>query len=325
MQITLVVLALLVFGCLLWVVPRRQVKRLGNLPPEEKLKLENETRKIMAEILGGACILIGLIFTWETVRSTAESLRVSQEGLLVSQKSLQVAQESQYNEQFTRAIEQLGKLDEVGKESQLAIRLGGIRGLERLAQTSEQDYWPIMDILTTHIREQARWLANPKETATDSTGPKADIAAMLNVLGNRSKSYGKGESRPLDLSGADLRRANLERFNFDNAIFRATHLENAFLKESKLNQAILTLAYLNEADLERAQLNGADLTGANLSGANLSGAALRGAVLNAANFSGATLDGAELFGVDLRSVRNLTRQQIQNAKTDHTTQLPDGL
>jgi len=39
--------------------------------------------------------------------------------------------------------------------NQLELRLGGIYALERIAQESEKDYWPIMEVLTTYVREHA--------------------------------------------------------------------------------------------------------------------------------------------------------------------------
>lgn len=323
-QVVVIVPIFSVFVYLLWYVPKRQVKALGNLAPEARLKIENDTRKIMAEILGGACILIGLVFTWETIRGTAENLRISQEGLQVSQDSVRIAREGQTTEQFIRAIEQLGRVDEVGKDH-LAIRLGGIRGLERLSGTSAKDYWPIMEILTTYIREQTRWRADKKREDVEQDGLKPEIQAILGVLGNRSGSYGKEEKRALNLRGVDLRGAILEMFNLDGADFTLAHLEKAKLKGIKLSSAVLKGAYLNGADLEQAQLVGADLSATNLSGANLTNAVFRDARLGAADFSGATLDNADLLGVNLGTVRNLTREQIRKAKTDQTTQLPNGL
>jgi hypothetical protein len=316
-QIIVVVVMFFVFAYILWSVPKRQVKGLANLLPEERLKLENETRKIMAEIVGGACLLIGLIFTWETVKGTAENLRISQ-------KSLVVAQEGQNIEQFIRAMEQLGKVDE-GKESHLAIRLGGIRGLERLADTSSRDYWPIMEILTTYIREQARWQINKMRAGKEQVELKPEIQAILSVLGNRSKSYGEGETRIMDLKGVDLRGANLEMYNFDGADFSLAHLEKTILKGIKLKQASLRGAYLNNAGLEQAQLQGAILSAADLSDANLTGAVFKDAIMDEVDFSRATLDGADFIGVNLKNARNLTREQIKSAKMDQTTRLPDGL
>src|SRR5215208_1645289 len=86
----------------------------------------------VAQILGGTALLSGLYFTWRT---------------------LQVNREGQITERFTRAIDQLGKVEDGQKLFE--IRIGGIYALERIARESEEDYWPIMEILTAYVRQNA--------------------------------------------------------------------------------------------------------------------------------------------------------------------------
>jgi hypothetical protein len=84
-------------------------------------------------IVGGWALLFGLYFTSQT-------LRINREG--------------QITERFTRAIDQLGKVDE-NNNKLFKIRLGGIYALERISRESEQDYWPIMEVLTAYVRQHA--------------------------------------------------------------------------------------------------------------------------------------------------------------------------
>src|SRR5215216_754043 len=88
----------------------------------------------LAQILGGAALLSGLYFTWRT---------------------LQVNREGQITERFTRAIDQLGKVED-GKKL-YEIRIGGIYALERIARESEEGYWPIMEVLTAYVRHNSHW------------------------------------------------------------------------------------------------------------------------------------------------------------------------
>ena len=78
---------------------------------------------------------------------------------------------------------------------------------------------------------------------------------------------------------------------------------------------------------------GADLMGANLKGANLKGATLRGAFLIAADLRNANLSGADMIGADLRDANLcgadlskslfLTQVQVNAAKGDQHTKLPN--
>lgn len=79
------------------------------------------------------------------------------------------------------------------------------------------------------------------------------------------------------------------------------------------------------ADLMGARLRGADLRGADLRGAYLIGADLRGADLRLADLLGADLRGAELAGADLTAALFLTRAQLDAARGDVATRLPEHL
>jgi len=82
---------------------------------------------------------------------------------------------------------------------------------------------------------------------------------------------------------------------------------------------------LRGADLIGKDLGGADLRRANLRGAGLIGTRLRGADLRGADLTGADLRGTELAGARLDTAIFLTQAQIDLAKGDATTTLPDSL
>jgi hypothetical protein len=268
----------------LWKVPQWQTSPALSTPT--RFEAEDHARATLAQILGGFFLLTGIYFTW---------------------RNLEVAREGQITERFTRAIDQLGAVDDSGKPK-LEIRLGGIYALERLARDSERDHWPIMEILTAYVREHAPLkedaaLAAERVEAVLNPKRATDIEAILTVLGRRTQTYGKGEDQGLDLTRTDLHRANLS--------------------EANLRHADLTRANLEGANLGKANLQGATLTLANLVGVNLSDANLRGAILARANLQGAILDGANLEGANLLSVQLwravLNGANLQNAK--HLNQL----
>ncbi|KNB53969.1 pentapeptide repeat-containing protein [Streptomyces caatingaensis] len=79
------------------------------------------------------------------------------------------------------------------------------------------------------------------------------------------------------------------------------------------------------ANLMGARLRGADLNGANLRGACLIAADLRDADLRFADLIGADLRDANLCGADLTGAVFLTRLQVDAARGDGRTRLPEGL
>jgi uncharacterized protein YjbI with pentapeptide repeats len=168
-----------------------------------------------------------------------------------------------------------------------------------------------------------------------------------------------------DLSGAHLERATLQEAHFEEAVLERAHLEGAFLGEAyleeahlsgaclegavlwgarlrkaflgsaDLSRAILWSANLKEAFLAKARLDGAELSDANLEGAQLSEAHLNSADLRGANLAGASLwtahlegaqfEGAHLDGANLRGSADLSQEQIDKARGNAETKLPEGL
>src|SRR5215218_3453534 len=113
-------------------------------------------KKDLVQALGlltaGVAGAVGIYFTWRGQRQAREAQeenqRTTQAQLENAQEELQLTRQGQITERFTRAIDQLGN-------ASLDVRLGGIYALERIARESEEDYWPIMEVLTAYVRQHA--------------------------------------------------------------------------------------------------------------------------------------------------------------------------
>jgi hypothetical protein len=176
-------IVLIMVSLAIWKIPERQLAPLkakiqrerNSLQPQDRLKFEHDARKLendartaLIQAVGGLALLIGLYFTAKTWRTT---------------------QEGQVTDRFTKAINQLG---EAGPEK-LALRLGGIYALERIARESKREYWPIMEILTAYVREHAPWspsTSKPEGEADQEPKTAADIEAIMTVLGRRRPPFG---------------------------------------------------------------------------------------------------------------------------------------
>jgi hypothetical protein len=273
----------IVGGCLLVLalicLPKWQAARVQDV--KDRVTIENAARQTLAQIVGGVVLIAGLFFTWANLQITQETATKNQE----------IAREGQITDRFTKAITQLG---EQGPEK-LAVRLGGIYALERIARDSEKDHWPIMEVLTAYVRENAPWRPKPPEDTPpqqDNPCPKGDpaaaqgqpppklatdIQAILTVLGRRDRTH-ETEDQYLDLRETDLRAANLMYAQLEGANLMYAHLEGAILHQADLDRAILARAHLEGADLAGADLKGAILWQAHLDGAILEGASLVGAL-----------------------------------------------
>jgi len=215
-------------------------------------------------------------------------------------------------ESFSEAVAQLGS-------EKLQVRLGGIYSLERISRESTSDYWPIMEILTGFVREEAPW----KSDDTPPGSQRADIAAILGVIMRRDagdRERERAEKRRLDFTSTDLRSADLRDAHLEESIFRGAHLDGA----------ILVGAHLQGALLHKVRLKSAVLVRANLEGATLHNADLDGAVLDRANLKRVlcfqvSLKRAHLGSANLEGARPLTQSELDEALGNAETILPEGL
>jgi hypothetical protein len=191
---------------------------------------------------------------------------------------------------FSKAVEQLGS-------EKIAVRVGGIYTLERLAgealttpqaadATRDESiglYWTAMETLTAFVRERAQTGARSGDAG--DAAPPTDIAAVLAVIQRRPKAGKEHENRRgwwFDLTAAVLCGARLMVTDLEHAILIGAHLEGANLSGAHLEGANLIGAHLEGANLVWAHLERADLLGAYLEGADLLEAHLEGADLSGA-------------------------------------------
>lgn len=261
-------------------------------------------------------------------------------------KQAEVNAQRQITETFSRAVEQLGNEDAV------PVRIGAIYALERIARTTPEEHWQVMETLTAFVRQQAprtssgeqadlAGIANYEASAAEGQ-LRADVQAALTVIGRRDTTQ-ESEDQILDLrqvdlvgvelagaqmagaklvlsdlsradlTGADLQGTELNAAVFSYAILTDANLGGASLPNATLANARLIGASLEGTDLESCDLQEADVSYADLAKASMLKAALRGATLCGANFSEVDLEAADLSGADLTDARGLTEDQLRLA------------
>ena len=281
------------FARYLWGAPEHAFDAEHQVAAEKDLRANRiQVITTIVQALGGIAVLIGIYFAWANLRTTQEAQKDTQN---TQEKTLNIANEGQITERFTKAIDQLGATDNQG-QPRLELRLGGIYALEGIARESEEEHWPIMEVLTTYIRVHAP----VQKTPVDALGP--DIQAILTVIGRRELRYEQGKNEILDLSNTNLAKADLSNAHLSNAHLSGANLNHANLPYADLGGANLRYADLGGAHLRNADLGGVHLNVANLRNADLGGANLRNADLGDAHLSHADLDGAHLSGADLSNV-----------------------
>jgi uncharacterized protein YjbI with pentapeptide repeats len=128
------------------------------------------------------------------------------------------------------------------------------------------------------------------------------------------------EIERITLSSSDTLLAvdvTAHRKDVNELLLKASELTRATIKGKKLDR--------RGADLMGAKLKAANLAGANLRSSYLIAADLRDANLRLADVIGADLRDADLRGADLSDVLFLTQSQINAARGDAATRIPDSV
>ena len=249
------------------------------------------------------------------------------------------AQQDLLNERYQRGAEMLGS--EV-----LAVRLGGIYALERLATEYPASYYfQITRLLCAFVRHPTQdERSEVRRSKTGSLTPREDVETA-------ARSVSACHGRHLAVSDYSERRLNLTNSELAGANLSYTVLSGTFFDDTDLTSATMQFANLNDAQFSRTSLIGADLSNSNLSGArflaaklsnarlsfteapgaefinaDLSSAWLAGTDLSNASLSGSNLAGATLLGVNLSGtafsasgnypVSGLTQEQLNEAMAD---------
>jgi uncharacterized protein YjbI with pentapeptide repeats len=219
-----------------WRLPKRQLDGVQLTDPKDRADVEDNFRKTISQLLGGAAVLIGAgfaYFQFQQQQTAAHDLLISN--------------------QVSKGFEQLGG-------DKLPVRLGGIYALEGVMNTSEQYHRPVVEALCAFVRESTKDKTGTASLATD-------VQAALTVVGRRGEGGDFIELREAHMSLAVLTGANLESADLISTELSHAYLERADVKDALLIGTDLTSAYLKSADLTYANLAGANLSGADLTSA----------------------------------------------------------
>jgi uncharacterized protein YjbI with pentapeptide repeats len=256
-----------------------------SLLPEMKDRIAAQTAVLqtMLQFAGGAVLLTGLYFTSRT---------------------LYVSQQGQITGRFNDAIEHLGA-------ASLAVRLGGIYALARIASDSARDAVTIVEILSAYLRDATA--VAPSADVRGVSGTAADVRAVLMLLGTAEWA----RAAVIDLRGC--RFAGLTTNALD---LRGAVLDETVFYECRMPGSVFDGASLVASDFGEAYLRDCSFRGCDAKVANFTGATLRHGDFAGANVFGAKFDQSSLIGASFDGAAGGIRQQFDDAVLDETTKLP---
>jgi Pentapeptide repeats (8 copies) len=200
--------------CLWWWLPKWRVNllRLKIRDPKARADVEDNFRKTIGQLLGGAAVLIGTGFAYYQSQLTIISQQVS------------------------KGFEQLGS-------DKIVVRLGGIYALEGVMNTSEQYHQPVLEGLCAFVRDGTK-------TDTGQRPPATDIQAALTVIGRRAGT-GVVDLNGSHVSKAKLSLANLREADLRGADLSFAALFLADLRGADLSFAHLEITNVTQSQLDK--------------------------------------------------------------------------
>jgi len=169
-----------------WWWPKWQVNRLALeiRDPKVRADVEDNFRKTVGQLLGGAAVLFGAWLAFLQFSQQQQTAQIKQQQQAAQQQQ-QAVHDLLISSQVSKGFEQLAS-------DKIAMRLGGIFALEGVMNTSErpeQYRGPVLEALCAFVREYTIG-------KTVFEKPDIDIQAALTVIGRR-----KGQELP-DLAKA---------------------------------------------------------------------------------------------------------------------------
>jgi len=346
-----------------WLLPVWQLaSRAASLTPEKYLELENAYRATIVQALAGVALLVTIYLTWRRVAATEQQVEVAREEQITERFTRAIEQLG--SDKLEVRLGGIYALERIARDSQrdhwpiMEVLTAYLR--HHAARSVDEEELPpahtvaigVQAVLTVIGRRRVE--LDPPYRSLDLNSTRlcgADLSEMefsrvdLSRADLREANLGLADLRDAKLSFAELSSADLSGAKLVAASLRGANLSEADLSWADLSVATLIDAQMSESFLERTNLSGTRLHGANLSRAKLPQADLSSARLPKANLAGADLSEAELFGadlsqaylagvklstsdlrgVDLSRAKGLTREQIESARTDENTILPDYL
>lgn len=306
LSILFVILLTPVLLLIIWIIPKWYVKPLDNKAlgesqsefdrEKEKRKLEDDTRKTLAQIIGGVFLLFGIFVTYNTYRLNVDQQNLTREG--------------QITDRFSKAVEHLGSNEQ-------SIRIGGLYALERIARDSSKDQYTVFQIISAFIS-----VRSPRTKDNTEKPLPLDVVVGLYILTDEKNRFHKETQfsiQEIVLTNSNLRGATFIGANFRKMDFSDSDLRNARLWEANLELSDFINANLSGANFTRSLLEGSSFRYANLTNANFEDSIFSSDEGNSERYGSIDLRGADLTGV------KFSEKQLESIVIDKNTKIPKEL
>ena len=212
-----------------------------------------------------------------------------------ARRQSETAEQGLLNERYQTGAEMLGS-------SVLAVRMGGIYALQRLAEEHPEQYHiQVLRLLCLFVRfptkDQTPEFGQATIEPEQRLGIRQDVDATMQAIcsrTNRGVALEQESEFRIDLRGADLHDTQLLDTNLSRAMLHHANLSNVNFANTDLTDADLSYANLSQTEFHNV-----NCTGTRFRSTDLSGAMLQDTNLPRTDFHSANLMGTNLFKSNL--------------------------
>lgn len=188
---------------------------------------------------------IGWFFFYWRAKTADLNAEATEQSAKATRKNAETAEKGLTVDRFSRSIEHLA-------HEKTSIRLGGIRSLEQIAKSHEEEREKIIQILSTRIREIApldatketkEWLQRFEDTnererlMTEERYKRLDVETIAKVLSDITRI--RSPYHPCELYNIDLSGLLFIGDNLANCIFSSTNMSHASFLRADFSNAKL--------------------------------------------------------------------------------------
>jgi uncharacterized protein YjbI with pentapeptide repeats len=217
----------------------------GDLEPVERVQALQDARQSVLWTIGGFIAVVGLLFT----KRRDDIARANHD----------LDRDANLTDRYTEAVAQLGS-------DAMAVRLGGLYALERIARDSERDRETIVDVLTAWLRARTDGGQPEPITSPETERAPTDVRAAVVVVGKLSVLLPKPvlDLSSARLSGSQLHSVRANTVNLDDAVLTRTYIWRSAFKWVHMFQADLRHAQISDTTIEYLVLTKANATAATI-------------------------------------------------------------
>lgn len=240
---------------------------------------------------------------------------------LVADKQQRLAERGQITDRYSKAVEQLGNMDNV------SVRIGGLYALQKVAKDSEEDLPTVQQVIANFIRHppyQKEWAQMEEKIKNGSRQYDEyidcpDIYVAFEVF-HSFQAQNLPSLKRTKFKFFDLRQINFSDLDFEESVFSTCYIEHGNLQYCNLDSSSFKDCDLSFSNFSQSSISFCHFLNCTLQGSELSNtfigwtsfvsSNLEETYLDNSDLSSTSFMGSNISKIDFSTSKNLEEDSI---------------